>query len=257
MRSPVKISSLIMLALLLGLVGYLSLSVEGKQDASISLVELKGNVHLAKDKYLKFAELEDLTGSKEVSITLIRDRIAKHPYVETVDVVIDGETIIIDIYEKRFEAIVFCKGEQFLVSEDLMLIPLLPYTENINYPVISNPGIEGLLQGLKSVTQYNDLVVALKILSSTKLVNLDLYNEISEINLRDGRDILLQLSNYTYPVIIGRGSEIRKMLTFNLIWNNVNGDGVNEIIDYVDLRYKDHIFLGFLDSKNSEEDDLI
>jgi cell division septal protein FtsQ len=239
------------------LIGYLSVSIEGKQELSISLIELNGNVHLAKDKYIKFAGLEDLTESQKIDISLIRDRISKHPYVDKVDVVIDGETVIIDIYEKRFEAIVFSNDQQFLVSESLILIPLLPFTANINYPVISNPGVKGKLTGLQSVKQYNDLIVGLKILASAKLVNLDLYNEISEINLRNGRDILIQLSSYTYPVIIGRGSETKKMLTFNLIWDNVNGDRANEIINYVDLRYKDHIFLGFQDSNNSEEDDLI
>jgi cell division septal protein FtsQ len=241
---------------LVTLIGYLSISVEGNQHMQVSLVELKGNIHLAKDKYIRFAELENLTENQNVDITLIRDRIAKHPYIEKVDVVIDGETIVIDIYEKRFEAIVFKDDKQFLVSEDLLMVPLLPYTEKINYPVISNPVEDKKFESLKSVKNYKDVILALKMLSSAKLINLDLYNEISEINLRDGKDILIQLSNFTYPVIIGRGSEIKKMLKFNLIWDSVNGNRANQLINYIDLRYADHIFLGFQEKNNSEEEEL-
>jgi cell division protein FtsQ len=105
---------------------------------------------------------------------------------------------------------------------------------------------------MASITGYKDVISAMKILSSIKLINPDMFDQLSEINLRDGHDILVQFSNMDYPVIIGRGSEVRKIITFNTLWDYLNGNQVNNLINYVDLRYADHIFLGFSETIASD-----
>ena len=79
-----------------------------------------------------------------------------------------------------------------------------------------------------------------------------MFDQLSEINLREGRDILVQFSNMDYPIIIGRGSEVRKIVTFNTLWEYLRGNQINSLINYVDLRYADHIFLGFTETNVSD-----
>lgn len=250
MRTNIKITSIMMLAILSGIVVYLSVVLDDKVDNIVSFVEIKGNIHLPQDEYMKFAGLNNIGKDSKVDITIIRDRLAKHPYVEVVDVIIEGSSLIVDIREKRFEAMVTVENEQYLISENSVAIPFLPYTQKINYPLLSNPKTDKKIKPLGSITGYDDIVCALKILSSVRLVNSDMFDQLSEINLRDGKDILVHFSNVDYPIIIGRGSEVRKILTFNLLWNYLSGNRINEVINYVDLRYSDHIFLGF--SENME-----
>ncbi len=249
MRTNIKITSVVMMVILSVIIGYLSLTLDDEVNNTASFVELKGNIHLPKDEYLKFAGLSEIGKDTKVDIRIIRDRLSKHPYVEAADVIIEGSTLMIELREKRFSAILSTNDAQFLISENSVAVPFLPFTQQINYPLISNPKMDTTITPLSFVNGYGDVVCALKILSSVELVNSDMYDQLSEINLRDGRDILVHFSNVNYPIIIGRGSEIRKILTFNLLWNNLSGSGVNDVINYVDLRYANHVFLGF--SENS------
>lgn len=257
MQRNVKITSVLMLLILSAVVVYLTISVEDKPNKQVSLVELKGNIHLPKDQYFKFAGLNDIQKQNDVNIAIIRDRLSKHPYIQKVDVAIKENRLMIDISEKRFEAILFSKDKQFFVTDNSVLVPVLPYTQQINYPIISNPKIENEILPMTSVLKQKDIVTALKILSAAKLVNPDLSDALSEINLRNGKDILVQFSSMDYPVIIGRGSEIRKILTFNTLWDYLSSNKSSAIINYVDLRYAEHVFLGFIDEESPEKDSTI
>ncbi len=196
-----------------------------------------------------FANLLDKNNYHNLSLQLIKDRIEKHPYVEYADIRFEERgNVSIKLYEKKFEAILLDKQKQFIVSDKLELLPFLPNVQDVDYPIISNIYRKDSLKILSSYKRSYDLLTASKILSGIKFISQELYDELSEINMNRGNDVFIHLSSYDYPVIVGRGNEIKKIVYFYNLWNFLKGKEVNHYMNYVDLRFNEHIYLGLQDS---------
>ena len=92
-----------------------------------------------------------------------------------------------------------------------------------------------------------DIITSFKIISTLKYVSPELHDLLSEIDLRNGKDIMLTFSSLPYPIVIGRGNEIRKTLYFSTLWNYLKGNELNSLMNYVDLRYDNHVYLGLME----------
>ncbi|MCF8418195.1 MAG: FtsQ-type POTRA domain-containing protein [Melioribacteraceae bacterium] len=244
MKKFLKIPSILFLLISLALVFYLSVSLEDKAP-KIGVIELNGNFHLSKDIYFKYAGFEDKEKYNELTLPLIKDRLEKHPYIKRADVIYEGDNAVtVQITEKVFEALLYWESKQFIITEDLETLPILSYTKRIDYPVISNPFVKDSIRNFHNVKKYDDVVTALKILTTAKLTDPELYENLNEINLRNGGDILLYYSFADYPVVVGRGNEIAKVIYFGKLWNNMKGKSINRVIEYIDLRFAQHVYLG-------------
>lgn len=240
----VRVISIIILLSMLSLVLYMSLAVDNIDKNPILVIELDGNMHLPKNIYLEYAKLDDRTIYSDLDISVIRDRIQKHPYVDKVELRQIGSNLKVNITEKQIDAVLLVNDNQYLITDNSILLPVLEFTQKIDYPIISDPHLNGALEILKSIKHESDVITALKMLMCVKLLNPDLYESISEVNLREGKDIVMYLSNSEYPVVIGRNQEVRKVIYFSNLWGYIKGKKVDDIINYIDLRYKDKIFLG-------------
>lgn len=239
------------------LVIYLSLTLKTEKGYEIKLIQVEGEQLTSKDQYLKFARLDDNSFSEEITLPLIKNRIEKHPYIESVIVQYDGNNIVkVEINEKNIEAIIFNGEDQFLITERFEILPVLPFTRQLDFPVISNPSLEGALKIGDLYHSNIDIVTGFKIIETVKLVNPELYSMLSEIDLRLGRDIVLAFSNLSFPVVIGRENEIRKVYYFNTLWSFLKGNELNNMMDYVDIRYADHVYLGIGQFADGEEQQI-
>jgi hypothetical protein len=73
-----------------------------------------------------------------------------------------------------------------------------------------------------------------------------MYNDLAEINLREGGDVILKFSGVRFPVIMGKGSEGEKILILSCIWNGIkNREELFDNCNYVDLRFSNKIFIGY------------
>ena len=252
MKNLGKISGLIFLTLSTLLLVYLSLSLDRKDDIKISVIELNGDVHLKKDQYFKFANLDKPSEYGKLTLSLIKDRLEKHPYVKYAEVKYDGQNkVTVNIFEKTFNAILIADSKQYFITDKLEVIPFLPFTNKVNYPVVSNPYVEGDITKIKYVKKGSDIITGLKILTTLKLVNPGLYEELSEIDLRKGKDIVMFFSTLDYPVVVGRKNEIKKTLYLNSLWSYIKGQEVNNYMNYIDLRFNEHVYIGLNASKDN------
>lgn len=232
------------MAILSGLLIYLTITLYKTDNVKIELISLDGNIHLSKEQYFEFANLLEKSHYTNLTLQVIKDRIQKHPYVARTDVRYDGSgKVSVKIAEKEFESILLINNQQYLLTEDLQILPLLPKTKKIDYPFISNPVIEKV-EAKKFYRKNSDLVTASKIISTVKLINPELYDALNVVDLQNGGDITLDFSVLNYPVIIGRGSEVRRTIYFNNFWSYLKGKEINKIMQYVDLRYAGHVYLG-------------
>lgn len=251
MTKKQKIFGVIVLVLLLGTIGYLSFAVKTDAEFKVEIISLEGNIHLSKEDYMKFANLADRKQYSQLTLQIIKDRIGKHPYVQSADVRYDGKgKVSVKVNEKVFDSLLMNGEEQYILTENLQVLPFMNETKKIDYPVISNAALNKI-KILSSLKNDKDVVTASKIIAGMKLINAELSDGLSNIDMRSGGDILLSFSFLDYPVIVGRGNEIRKIIYFNNFWTYLKGKEINNYMEYVDLRYSDHVYLG-ITQENSE-----
>lgn len=251
MSKLAKILSVSFLVIVIGLMIYFSIDLKSGNENKIRLISLEGNFHLDKEKYLEFSNLLDRTTYENLSLQIIKDRIEKHPYVKHADVRYEGSgKASIRITEKIFDSVLVDSTGQYILTENLQLLPVFPETIRIDYPIISNAFFGSRLKVLASMKRNLDIVTAAKIISTVRLINPELEKDFSSIDLQNGGEILLYLRSANYPIKIGRGNEIKKVIYFNNLWHYLKGKEINNYMEYVDLRYGGHIYLGIIDSTN-------
>lgn len=246
----------ILILVIAGMV-YLSVSLEGKSaKQKINFLELKGNYHLTEDQYLKFANLYDRENYEGLNSILIRDRLIKHPYVKNVDVqYVENNTATIILNEKDFETVLLVNGKNYFLTTKFEMLPILSYTQKIDYPVIVEPQYNGEFESFNTVTGNKDLETAYKIIDAVKLTDTELLAGLSEIDMQNGKEIVLYFTFLDYPVIVGRGGEIEKVIVFQRLWESIKEDNVNKELKYLDLRFADKVYLGLSKDIRKSGDD--
>lgn len=250
-KSTNKIGFAIMLFVIAGLV-YLSVALSNEDnDYSISLIEIDGNVYLSKEEYYKFANFNDTERFDELSLPVIRDRIQKHPYVKSVEVEYEGYgKVSVHIKEKLFNAVLLADNKNYLISDELELVPLQLYTQMVNYPVIINPKDKIDYASHKYLTNKSKSLTGIKIVSAVKLINPELYDLISDVDLSGEENISLRLTTSNYEIRLTEKDYIRQLSYLSEIWNRLKTNVMQSRIEYVDLRFNQHVFIGF---KNDDE----
>lgn len=244
---------LIFTAMLLGVV-YLSIMTGNGIKNKIGTIEVTGNDYLTGETYLKFTELNNINNYKYLSLHLIKDRFEKHPFIERAEVKFKSrDVVLVNVREKKFEAVFIKDSAHFLMTDNFELVPVISPFQNLDVPVITNPDVKISHVGFIKL-KNNETETAFKIIETAKLLDADLYSNLSEVNLRSGRDIILSFKNFDFPVILGRGDEIRKMIFFNKIWNKIRiNKTVGLPINYIDLRFSNSIYIGAVDGSNAEK----
>jgi cell division protein FtsQ len=183
-----------------------------------------------------------------LNLAIIKDRIEKHPYVEKAYIKNEKSKVVIEIEEKEVDAVVYSRDKAYLITNKNKLLPLLQYTENINFPVIKNPDVDK--DGGLDI-KNEDLLTALKIIKAIQFANPAMFEDLSEIDLRYGKDIVAYFTSLNYPVVLGRHNEIKKILYFDSFWSMVKGNSANDMISYADLRYNKQLIVGLINSGTS------
>jgi len=253
MKNKGKITGLLLFtAMLLGVV-YLSV-VNKKIEEKIKVIDVTGNNYLTKEQYLNFLKLNNIYDFKFLSLHIIKNRFEKHPYIDKVDVKFKTRNeILVNIQEKKFEAVLLKDSSEFLITKEFELIPKVSPIRNFDLPVIFNPE-SGYLMKSFSHLRNNDTKTAFRILETTRLINPDLYNSLTEINLRKGHDIVLGFRGFDFPVVVGRGNETEKIFCFRQVWDRLRDKNAGELnINYIDLRFDKMIYIGTNDTLNVVE----
>lgn len=241
-----NIFGVILLVVILALTVYLSLfkyNEKGKEE--INMINVNGNNLLSKDIYLKYADLDQSSIFDDLTLNVIKKRIELHPYIAKAEVKSDGRgNVEVRIKEKDIYAILLGKTEPYFLTNDFELLQIQEYTSYAEIPVISNFRINEKLTPSK-ILKNDDIVDAFRIIDASKITDPDLAKKLSEINLKNGGDIILTFSGVNYPVLFGRGSESKKMIYLSLVWERINNLKVDyQNTEYIDLRFNNEVYIG-------------
>jgi cell division septal protein FtsQ len=241
-----KILGLIIFLIILSTLSFVALMPAKKQDGKqIKSINLFGNYLLPQDSYLKFAMLNEARNSTEITLTILKARLEKHPFVNSVEVVLsEFNNAKVNIYEKNPVAILIANDQTFLLSDELQLLPLFSNTKLIDLPIINNPKYVNQYRVLEYV-QHAEIIEAYNILYAIKNLNEEMFKNLSEINLNSVDDITLTFSGIRPLIKFGRNEIPKKVLSLNSIWFEIK-DESNELSqsDYVDLRFTNQIYFG-------------
>ena len=241
-----KLFSVILLSAIVALTAYLSLvtySKKGKED--IKMINIFGNKLLNKDIYMQFANIDQLSVYDNISLNIIKKRIEEHPYIAKAEVKSDGRgNVDVRIKEKDIYAILLTKAEPFFVTNDFELLRIMQHTTYSDIPVISNFRLSEKPVPQK-LYKTEDIVEAFKIIDAAKITDTNLAKRISEINLKNGGDVVLTFSGVNYPVVFGRGNESKKMIYLSLVWERINNlKAAYQNTEYIDLRFNNEAYIG-------------
>lgn len=244
-----KILGTILFILLISCILYLTFfPAKEINKGELKMIEISGNNLLSENDYLTFTKLNDLSFNREVTLPVIKDRFEKHPYISKADIESNGNEARIILSEKRIVALILSGTNPYFISDDFQVLPMFSNTKFEDLPVISNPHITEMIRPL-AVLQNEDIKAAFKIIEAAKKVDMNLYKRLSEINLRNGGDIILTFSGITPPFIFGRGEEAKKMIYLQIMWDGIlDGNSLIEESDYIDLRFANEVYIGKNDS---------
>lgn len=239
------IFGVILFAAIIGGMIYVNVITEKPGREIFSEIILEGNKTLSAKNYLISSDLNKVSEYPELTLQEIKSRITEHPYVAKAEVQSDGiGRVNIKIVEKNFMAVLLMKSDPYLITENFQLVNLKRNSDISKLPVISNVNLNRKNNDYVSI-HNNELIRAFKIIDAAKIVNDEMYKDLTEINLRNGGDVILRFSGIKYPIIFGKGSEGKKVVILSSIWKGlIKKDKLFKNSSYVDLRFNNEIFIG-------------
>jgi len=244
-----KIASILFLIAMVGVIFYLAFDVSSEKPYEITLIELNGCNYLPTENYFKYAELDKKEIYPELTLPVLKSRFEKHPYIKRADVIYKGSgKVEIDLTEKSFKAQLFTNDKKYIVTDDFELLPILKYTQHLVLPIITT-GRKSSYAMFQYVKKNKALIPAFETLDAIKIINPQLYDNLSEIVFGNAGDLDLYFTFSDYPVKIEKGKEVEDVYYYNKLWEYLAGSKLNDNLRYIDLRYSGKIFLGLDESK--------
>jgi cell division septal protein FtsQ len=239
-----KILGTILFILLISCILYLTFfSTKKINNRNIKMIEISGNNLLNENDYLMFTRLNDLSFNHNIPIRVIKDRFEKHPYISHVDVEENDNKTKIILSEKTIIAVILNDVEPYFLTEDFQVLPMFSDTKLADLPIIRNSSENYQIKPLNFI-KNSDVINAFKIIDAAKKTNMNIYKRISEIDLRKGGDIILNMTGIKTPIVFGRGEEARKMSYLGIIWDGIlDGNSLIRESDYIDLRFANEVYI--------------
>jgi cell division protein FtsQ len=239
-----KILGTILFILLISCILYLTFfSAKKINNGNIEMIEISGNNLLNENDYLMFTRLNDLSFNYNIPIRIIKDRFEKHPYISRVDVEENDNKAKIILSEKKIIAVILNNAEPYFLTEDFQVLPMFSDTKLADLPIIRNSSENYQIKPLNFI-KNSDVIDAFKIIDAAKKTDTNIYKRISEIDLRKGGDIILNMTGIKTPIVFGRGEEARKMSYLEIIWDGIlDGNSLIRESDYIDLRFANEVYI--------------
>lgn len=245
-KNKSKILSTLFFIVLISCLIFLIFSSNKKTNHDeVKMIEVRGNKLLSESDYLKYTKLNDLSINNGLTLPDIKARFVKHPYLDNIDVEYAGNGLVkVFVTEKILTAVIIDNGEPYFITDKFQILPMLNDTQYSDLPVINNANVQDKITAL-SYCESDDIVEAFRIIEAAKLSSADLSKKLSEIDLRDGGEIILSFSGIKPPVIFGKGEEAKKMVYLDIMMDGMtDGNNLVDNSDYIDLRFANEIFLG-------------
>jgi cell division protein FtsQ len=211
-----------------------------KSSLKITQIKIDGNRIVNTNEIIQLSQVQIGALLYKSDLTAIQRNVMSHYYIK--DAVVERNlpnSINIQIIERVPVAMVNLP-EPFYLDEDGVVLPKTVSSKIFDLPMISGISArEPLVLG--STITHPDEIEALQLLAVLRTINRPLYHNISEIQVRNGGDIVLYSAEGGVPIIFGRGDLPEKLTRLEIFWNNIVRARGIQYLQYVDLRYQDQV----------------
>ncbi|MBD3409027.1 MAG: hypothetical protein GF419_02375 [Ignavibacteriales bacterium] len=206
-------------------------------------VRFEGAELLDKSSYLKFARMETDSALRAGDLPTLRDRVRQHPYIlsASVERAADGK-IVVRVVEREPIAVAIVGGKPYLIMSDRALAPYYPEAKALNLPVAINTEYKEPPPG---GFVADDLLHAYRVALAIKAVDATMYDRLSDVDLSGDESTTLRFVDMKPSAIIERTNVPENLLRLRETREGASAFRVDvNDYDYVDVRYRRHIFLG-------------
>jgi cell division protein FtsQ len=211
-----------------------------KSSLRINQIKIDGNRIVGANEILQLTQVQMNALLYKVDLTAIQRNVMSHHYIK--DAVVERNlpnSIHIQVVERVPIAIVN-RPETMYLDENGMVLP-----RSISHRLFDLPMISGISASeplaLGSIIKQSDVIEALQLLATMKTMNRPMYHNISEVQVRNGGDIVVYSTECGVPIIFGRDEMPSKLVRLETFWNNVVRTRGTQSLQYIDLRYQDQI----------------
>lgn len=243
MKKSRIIPALILLVILAaGATALPGLFMKKEIEQKITGYQLTGASMLIPEDYIRFTKSSPEKGEFP-PLNVLYDRLLNHPYLKSVEMQLGEEGIVkITVVEKEIVLSVYSGDKLMLISKELELLPLMSELKNFDWPVIRNTKVNKA--GYFRIFPDSTILPGYKIAKACRLIGGSMATSLSEIDLRQGGDIVLVFSDMKPPVICKKKGVAEQILILKQIRDMSEQLSLNKEIEYIDLRYSGKIFLG-------------
>ncbi len=239
-----KLLGSVFFVFLIFLLTFLIMNAKKSTKKTVQLIEIEGNKLLSGNDYLTQSRLNNKAEYSGLTLAIIKDRIEKHPYVKYADVEFYKSHLVrVYLTEKKMDAVLVSGSNPLFISDDFELLPVLPKTKMVDLPVITNPDKSDTIK-LYSLVRGEDITQGLKIIDACKLVDNKFFKYLSEINLREGGDIVINFSGLKPPVVFGKYETAAKIVYLRNVLDYLTTSNSLNNTSYIDLRFSNKVYLG-------------
>ncbi len=242
-----KYGLLVLLATIVGLIAFANV---WKSSLKVAHVTLTGNRIVEANELFQLANVRHGSLIYDIDLRAIRKNLMSHYYIK--DAIVERNlpsTIQLTVEERNPIALVN-RPDPVYLDEDGVILPHSVSKALFDLPILTGVKL-GTAASYGAVVQDSDAHEALEILTAARLVNSELYHLISEIQLRNGHDIVMYTAEGGVPVIFGEGNVADKMVRLDAFWKDVIRQRGLQNLQYVDLRYDDQVVARWSDQSRT------
>ena len=211
-----------------------------KESLKMERITVVGANILPIKDILALARIQPKTAMSGIDLYEVRKRLLQQPFIKVAAVnrVYPG-TISIRI-EERQPIGLLSGGQIRYVDAEGVVLPYVNSAVTVDLPAIS--GIDGIQDAeIGKVCQQKDLAEAIGILRTAQAVDSTVYHFISEVDMQDGRDVILYSADVVIQIYLGRGDVAKKLVTLQSFWATFAKTADIEKVKSIDLRYEDQV----------------
>jgi cell division protein FtsQ len=211
-----------------------------KSSLRIKQINIDGNRIVGENEILQLTQVQMSALLYKVDLTAIQRNVMSHHYIK--DAVVERNlpnSIHIQVVE-RIPIAMVNRSETLYLDEEGVVLP-----RSISHRLFDLPMISGISESeplvLGSTIKQPDVMEVLRLLAMMKTVNRPMYHNISEVQVRNGGDIVVYSAEGGVPIIFGRDDMPSKLVRLETFWNDVVRTRGTQLLQYVDLRFQDQI----------------
>jgi cell division protein FtsQ len=226
---------------IIGIVVILVFCANGwKSSLKVKEIRIEGNRLVGTNEVSQLTQVQLGSLLYEADLTAIQRNVMSHYYIKDVVVERNLPSAIRIVVTERIPVAMVNSSQPFYFDQDGMVLPKSNARKIFDLPMISGVMNNGQLV-LGSIVIQSDVQEAVRLLSALKAVNRPMYHNISEVQVRNGGDIVLFAAEGGVPIIFGRGEIASKLVRLESFWNDIVKTRGPQTLQYVDLRYQDQI----------------